>query len=171
MQSTDYATPHSLPGRMLSLLVAALLLLPMMAFAGGRLLDERDLARAIKQEADYQLLDARSAGARQLAPLAFSKRYEKDMQIDRGMVFVVADSDEEALAVARSIPAATDRRVFAVKGGADAWKSAQSELPSVIAPTGFVVPKGTCDLGKPALTFDAETKGKPGKAVLEPINK
>ena len=151
---------------------AALLILPMLGFAASDLLlNEADLAAKIGKESNCQLLDARSAEARQSAPLAFSTRYEKAMPVRKGLVFVVADSDAAALEIAQSIPAGSERSVFAVQGGADAWKRVQAKSATVVAPTGFVVPKGTCDLGAPSLKFDAKSGKETGKATLEPINK
>jgi hypothetical protein len=158
--------------RTLRMLGAALLILPTMSFAAeDLLLNEDSLAAKIGKEPNCQLLDGRSAEARRSAPLAFSMRYQKNMAIKKGLVFVVADSDEAALEIARSIPADAERSVFAVQGGADAWKRVQAKTATAVEPTGFVVPKGTCDLGKPSLKFDAKSNKNAGKPALEPINK
>jgi hypothetical protein len=148
-----------------------LLILPTMSLAAGDLLlNEDNLAAKIGKEPNCQLLDARSAEAQRLSPLAFSTRYEKTMPVRKGLVFLVADSDEAALEIVRSIPADAERSVYAVKGGADAWQRVQSKLATVVAPN-FVVPKGTCELGTPSLKIDAKSNKKSGKATLDPINK
>lgn len=136
-----------------------------LALAGeDLLLDARELADKLKQDANYQLLDARSAAARQLAPLAFSKDYEKGMALGSGQMFVVADSDEEALAIVHSIPDAAGRAVFAVQGGAGTWKQAQAEQSSASS-VDFIVPKGTCELGKPVLEIEAKPSDQKAKSA------
>ncbi len=147
-----------------------LLILPSLSLAGDLLLSKDGLAERIGKEPNYQLLDARNAKAQRSEPLAFSTRYEKAMPIKKGLVFVVADNDAAALEIAQSIPVNGDRSVFAVKGGADAWKQVQSRTAPVVAPA-FIVPKGTCEPGVPSLKIDAKPSKKTGKTTLEPINK
>ncbi|OGS90355.1 MAG: hypothetical protein A2Z95_03080 [Gallionellales bacterium GWA2_60_18] len=154
-------TNASILKRMLRNLGAALLLLPMLASAGELLLGEEDVAAKVTKEPTYQLLDARGVAARQTAPLAFSTKYEKLMPVNKGLVFVVADSDAAALEIAQSIPASSERSVFAVKGGADAWKRVQSKSVKQVK-TDFVVPKGTCEIGKPSLEIEAKHGNKSG---------
>jgi len=150
---------------------AFLLLLPALSLAAtDLLLDEQSLAAKIGKEPNYQLLDARSGEARRLTPLPFSIRYDRTVAIGKGLVFVVADSDAAALEIAQSIAATGNRNVFAVKGGADAWKRVQSKSATVVAP-GFVVPKGTCDLGEPSLEFEAPSGKKAGEPAHESITK
>lgn len=156
---------------LLHIIGVALLILPMLSLAANDLLlDEDGLAAKIGEEQNYQLLDARNTEAQRSTPLAFSARYKKTMPIKKGLVFVVADNDAAALEIVQSIPAADDRSVFAVKGGADVWKRVQSRTASVVAPT-FIVPKGTCEPGVPSLKIDAGSGKKTGKTTLEPINK
>jgi hypothetical protein len=171
MSSIKSGTAESIGKRMARMLGAALLALPALSLAADDLLlDEISLEKKVGREPNCQLLDGRSAEARRLAPLAFSVRYEKTVAVKKGLVFIVADSDEAALEIARAIPADAGRSVYAVKGGADAWKRVQSKTATAVAP-GFVVPKGTCDLGAPSLKFDAKSGNKGGKAALETINK
>jgi hypothetical protein len=128
----------------------SILLLPALSFAAGDLLlGEDELSAKIAKEPSYQLLDARPAATQQAAPLAFSIRYEKVMPIKKGLVFVVADTDAAALEIAQSIPA-TERSVFAVKGGAEAWKRVASKAAAPSAmPDSFVIPMNTCEQSKP----------------------
>jgi hypothetical protein len=171
MSTLEDLSMYSILKRISRVVGTALLILPALSLAAGDLLlNEGSLGAKIGKEANYQLLDARSAEAQRLSPLAFSTRYEKNMPLEKGLVFVVADSDAAALEIAQSIPAGNDRSVFAVKGGADAWKRAQSKAATVVAPN-FVVPKGTCELGTPSLKIDAKSNKKSGKTTLEPINK
>lgn len=126
-----------------------LLILPVPVFADeGMLLDAPMLAAKLGHSAEFQLLDARSTEAQRSMPLAFATRYQPLMAVKKGMVYVVADNDAAALEIAGSIPA-EGRSVFAVKGGAEAWKAAVAKTPSVSAmPDRFVVPKNTCEPGK-----------------------
>ena len=172
MLSIKSGTMDSIRKRMFRILGAALLILPTLSFAAGDLLlNESSLAAKIEKEQNYQLLDARGSVAQRSVPLAFSTRYEKVMPVKKGLVFVVADSDKAALEIAESIPAGSDRSVFAVKGGADAWKRVQSKTATAVAPTSFMVPNGTCEPGTPSLKIDAKPNKKTGKAALKPINK
>ena len=162
-------TTGNIAKRMLRTLGAVLLMLPALSFAAGNdlLLGGDDLAAKVAKERDYQLLDARSAAAQQSVPLAFSTKYRQVMPIRKGLVFVVADSDAAALEIAQSIPAGSDRSVFAVKGGAGTWREVQKKTAGTPASNAFIVPKGTCDLGAPALKFDARSGDQANGAARE----
>jgi hypothetical protein len=129
----------------------AILMLPALCLAANDLLlGENDLAAKIEKDKSYQLLDARSAGAQRIAPIAFSTRYQTTMPIKKGLVLIVADTDAAALEIAQSIPAGADRTVFAVKGGAEAWQHVSlNASPSSAMSDSFVIPMNTCEQGKP----------------------
>ena len=139
-------TKHILLGCCLAVLMAPAICLA----ADDLLLGENDLAAKIETDKDYQLLDARSADAHRIAPIAFSTRYQVIMPIKKGLVLIVADTDAAALKIAQSIPAGADRAVFAVKGGAEAWQrvSLSASPPSAMSDS-FVIPMNTCEQGKP----------------------
>ncbi len=127
-----------------------MLLLPVLSFgAEGVLLDEDTLSAKLDQTQDYQLLDARSAEAQRNAPIAFSTRYQAATPIKKGLVLIVADTDAAAVAIAQSIPVASDRFVFAVKGGCDAWQRVAKTSSAASISGNFVIPKNTCEQGKP----------------------
>jgi len=129
----------------------AILMMPALCLAANDLLlGENDLAAKIEKDKDYQLLDARSAEAQRIAPIAFSTRYQAAMPIRKGLVLIVAGTDAAALEIAQSIPAGSDRTVFAVKGGAEAWQrvSLNASPPSTMS-NSFVIPMNTCEPGKP----------------------
>lgn len=129
----------------------ALLMLPGLCMgAGPLLLDEGAVLTKVDQVQDYQLIDARSPEVQRSAPLAFSTLYRINATFMKGLVLVVADSDAEAVAIARSIPAAPSRSVFAVKGGAEGWRHVATRASSTAsASRSFVIPKDTCEQGKP----------------------
>jgi hypothetical protein len=132
-----------------------LLLLPALAFAAEDLLLNEDvLASYIAKQPEYQLLDARNPEAQRISPLAFSTKYQKSMTFKKGLVLIVADNDAAALAIARAIPAVSDCSVFAIKGGAAAWKRVSSKAPppSTMSDS-FVIPMNTCEQGKPLQTL------------------
>ena len=137
--------------RMLRCACLSLLLLPILSFgAEGVLLDEGALSAKLDQVQDYQLLDARNAEAQRNTPIAFSTRYQSTTPIKKGLVLIVADTDAAALEIAKAIPAATDRSVFAVKGGCDSWQRVMAKASPVTSVSGgFVIPKNTCEQGKP----------------------
>jgi hypothetical protein len=129
----------------------ALLVVPALCLAANDLLlGEKDLAAKIEKDTNYQLLDARSAEAQRIAPIAFSTKYQTIMPIRNGLVLIVADTDAAALKIAKSIPAEADRTVFAVKGGAEAWQrvSSNASPPSTMSDS-YVIPMNTCEPGKP----------------------
>ncbi len=129
-----------------------LLLFPVLAFGmDDVLLDEATLSFKLGRAQDYQLLDARSAQAQRDAPIAFSTRYEPNTAVKGGLVLVVADTDAAASAIAQAIVAGgADRAVFAVKGGYDSWQRvARKSSASTSIAGGFVIPKNTCEQGKP----------------------
>lgn len=139
-------TKHTLLGYCLAVLVA-----PALCFAANELLlGEKDLAAKIEKDKSYQLLDARSAEAQRIAPIAFSTKYQTVMPIKKGLVLIVADTDAAALGIAQSIPAESGRTVFAVKDGAEAWRrvSLNASPPSTMSDS-FVIPMNTCEPGKP----------------------
>ncbi len=138
----------------------AVLMMPALCLAANDLLlGENDLAAKIEKDKDYQLLDARSAEAQRIAPIAFSTRYQTTMPIRKGLVLIVADTDAAALQIAQSIPAGSDRTVFAVKGGAEAWQrvSLNASPPSTMS-NSFVIPVNTCEPGK---TLQVLKRNKP----------
>jgi hypothetical protein len=145
----------------------AILMAPALCFAANDLLlDENDLAVKIEKDKDYQLLDARSAETQRIAPIAFSTRYQTTMPIKKGLVLIVADTDDAALEIAQSIHDRPDCTVFAVKGGAEAWRrvSLNASPPSSMSDS-FVIPMNTCEQGKPLKEL------KRNKLWLEPKNK
>jgi hypothetical protein len=137
--------------RILRCVCLTLLLLPMLSFGAEELLlDEGALSTRLGLTQDYQLLDARSAEAQRNTPIAFSTRYQSTMPVKKGLVLIVADTDAEALAIAKSIPAAPDRFVFAVKGGCESWQRVMTKTPvSTSVSRSFVIPTNTCEQGKP----------------------
>jgi len=154
--------------RMLRILGMALLLLSALSFAAGDLLlNEDDLAAKVAKEPNYQLLDARGAAARRSAPLPFSTKYEKNMPVKQGLVFVVADSDEAAQEIARSIPAGSDRSVFAVKGGLDAWRRVHTKDSTLAVPDHFIIPKNTCDPAGTVMKMRSNAAIKADKTATE----
>jgi len=155
--------------RLLRHLALGLLMLPALAFAAAdMLLDAAGLTAKLDKTAEYQLLDARGAEAQRNVQLAFSTRYQPLMAVKKGLVFIVADSDEAALEIAASIPA-EGRTVYAVKGGAEAWKQVQSKSVTAVKHD-FVVPKGTCELGKPSLHIKADS-GTKASAPAQKVDK
>lgn len=136
--------------RILSCLCLALLL-PVPCFgAEGVLLDEKALSAKLDQIQDYQLLDARNAEAQRDAPIAFSTRYQITTPIKTGLVLIVADTDAAALEIAKAISVVSNRSVYVVKGGSATWQRVMAKAPPVTSVSGsFVIPKNTCEQGKP----------------------
>ena len=130
----------------------ALLMLPGLSMgAESLLLDEGALSKKVEQNQDYQLIDARNPEAQRAAPIAFSTCYRINVTFIKGLVLIVADTDAEALVIAQSVPATPGRSAFAVKGGFDAWQRVASKAssPATSISRNFVIPKNTCEQGKP----------------------
>jgi hypothetical protein len=154
--------------RMLCAFGVSLVLLSTLGFAAGELLlNENEVAAKVAKQPDYQLLDARGAAARRSAPLPFSTKYEKDMVLQRGLVFVVADSDAAALEIAQAIPASGDRSVFAVKGGLNAWRRVHTRDSTLTVPSDFVIPKNTCEPAVTVMKMKSNAAIKADKAATE----
>lgn len=128
-----------------------LALLPTLCWAGSEvLLDEAKLSALIAKNNEYQLLDARNAAAQRSAPIAFSTTYRINMPISNGLVLIVADDDKTAVAIAQSIPMAMSRSVYAVQGGSEILQKVITTAPATTSVSGsFVIPKNTCEQGKP----------------------
>lgn len=131
----------------------AVLLLPLPGHTADEamLLDEAALSVRLEKAAeDYQLLDARNREAQRLAAIPFATRYQINTPLKRGLVLVVADDDAAAVAVAKGIPAGNGRAVFAIKGGAEAWRRVAQKASAPTSVSGsFVIPMNTCEQGKP----------------------
>lgn len=132
-------------------LAVLLMLFPIVCWGGsGVLLDETKLSALIAKESDYQLLDARSSAMQRSAPIAFSTVYRINTPISNGLVLVVADDDRTATEIAESIPAAINRSVYAVQGGSEMWQKVITNAPASRSTSdSFVIPKNTCEQGKP----------------------
>ena len=121
------------------------------AQAGTTLGDRRQIGAALALLPPCCVVDARSALPRALRPLKDAIAWSKDIRIvPTGTVVVVADSDKEALAVARRIAARFQaRHVLAVKGGFDTWRDVLAAAAEPGMPATFVIPKNTCEQGTP----------------------
>lgn len=137
--------------RMAVILLLAMPFVSASSFAADVLfIEEVALLKIVSNDQDYQLMDARAPEMQQIAPLAFSTRYRLNVPITKALVLVVADTDADALEVARDIPAAEGRAVYAVKGGFETWQRVAKQAASPAAASkSFVIPKNTCEQGKP----------------------
>lgn len=107
------------------------------------------------------IVDARSEKARQLAAMPGALQYREGLKVKpTSHAVVVADSDARALAVARSLAAASRYEVYALKGGLEAWQAVERRLQAHANKPGskfsFVIPHNTCEQGKPLHVFKAE---------------
>jgi hypothetical protein len=139
--------------RRLTLLAAFLLALP--AFAATSLQDRRQIMDSLKYVPPCCVIDGRAPGPRQLRPLNDAVVWHKGALIKpTGTVVVIADTDSQALTLARQIAKQFHAQsVVAVKGGLDTWRDvlAASQEPGM--PATFVIPKNTCEQGTPLQTL------------------
>lgn len=136
--------------RLLAKFLLTFLLLPALAMAAeeGLLLDFQALTAKIAEAEDiYQIVDARNPAAQRDNRIAYARKYHRDMPLNRSLVLVVADTDEQGLAVAREIPAVSGREVFAVQGGVTTWREiiAAQPAPKEGITEAFGLPTNTCD--------------------------
>lgn len=129
----------------------ALFLLPGLSMgAEPLLLDEGAVSKKIEQVQDYQLIDARDSEMQRLAPLAFSTRYGINTRFNKSLVLIVADTDADAMEIAKSVPTVKGRSVYAVQGGDETWFRVAKKASAVTSVSKtFVIPKNTCEQGKP----------------------
>lgn len=118
----------------------------------------------IKLMNDYglslQLLDARSEKQR-TAPLAGATVVGAATRARRGVVLIVGDRDDQALAIAEALEKRDDGvRAYVAAGGLAAYEAARDAyLSAPVEDTssyGFVIPRDTCQPGEPAHVFEAQ---------------
>jgi hypothetical protein len=130
-------------------------LFPGFAVASAALLDGEQLSERMKGGEMCCVIDAREEGRRKQRPVRFAVTYQEGLKLSPGgFAVVVADDDAKALTIAETLAAQTDKPVYAVKGGYDAWRLtpeglARASAPQITAPKNFVIPSDTCAQGKP----------------------
>lgn len=107
------------------------------------------------------VIDARSDKARQADALPGALQYRDGLLVTpTSHAVIVADTDAQALAVARKVAVASAHAVYAAKGGLPAWRAVETRLQAQAAKPGskfsFVIPHNTCEQGKPLHVFKAE---------------
>jgi hypothetical protein len=107
------------------------------------------LQAALQAAAPCCVVDARSAKARKVKPIADAVVYRPDLRINpTSAVVVIADSDSEALRIGRALAAASGAmQVIAVQGGFETWQAAMR--PGGNGGLRFVIPSDTCQQGTP----------------------
>ncbi len=133
----------------------SLCLLVSLGHAGPvELKDEPEVANLLGKKPAVTMIDARGPQKRAQKVIPFSL-IPGEMAIQfKGVALVVADSDREALEVARTLSQGGGREVYAVRGGYDTWDQARSSgkgagVPDLAASKQFTIPKDTCAQGKP----------------------
>lgn len=135
--------------RLLALVAATSCTLP--ALAGVTLEDRATIVESLKFTPPCCVVDGRSPGPRQLRPLKDAIVWQKGVRIQpTGAIVVIADSDQEARALARHIARQFGAKtVIAVKGGFDTWRDVIVATQEPGMPATFVIPKNTCEQGTP----------------------
>lgn len=129
--------------------------------ATALLQDEAQLAALLTTSPQCCVIDARSAQRRKEDALPGALAYGEDLRIKpTSAVVVLADTDARALAVARTLAKTSPHKVYAVKGGLQAWRAVEVRLRAQASKPGskysFVVPFNTCEQGKPLHVFEAQ---------------
>lgn len=133
------------------------------AWADVRLLDEAGLLQALDRQPPCCVVDGRAPAHRKALPVADALPYRPGMKIHpTATVVVVADSDEQAMNIARRLDRAyPGKSIIAVKGGRAVWASVLSAgqpSHSVQGSRSFVIPSNTCEQGTPLETLN---RGQP----------
>lgn len=123
-----------------------------------QLMGEEALLLALEHQPPCCVIDARPARHRTALPLPDSLAYRPGMNIiPTASVVIVADSDEQAVAIARRFDKAyPGKSIIAVQGGHAVWASvlaASQRSRSVQGSRSFVIPSNTCEQGPPLQTL------------------
>ncbi|MDP1610425.1 MAG: hypothetical protein Q8M11_05175 [Sulfuritalea sp.] len=143
-------------------LVRALPLIICLATAGAAhaeasLADKAQLVAALSARGPCCVIDGRRAESRRREILKDALPWRSSLKINpTASVVVVADRDQDALGIARTLARKhPGKTILAVKGGVATWKSASFALLAASAEGGagglvnFVIPANTCEQGKP----------------------
>jgi len=139
-------------------LLALSCLLPIKpAQAQASLNDKAQLVAALSAKGPCCVIDGRAADQRKRELLDNALPWHARLEIKpTATVVVVADRDQEALGIARTLASKyPGKPILAVKGGVATWKSASFAMLAASATGGagglvnFVIPANTCEQGKP----------------------
>jgi hypothetical protein len=128
------------------------------ASAKVQLMGEAALLGALEHQPPCCVIDARPAQHRNALPLPEAVAYRPGMKIvPTASVVIVADSDEQAMAIARRFDKAyPGKSIIAVQGGHAVWTSvlaAAQQSRSLQGSRSFVIPSNTCEQGRPLQTL------------------
>ena len=130
---------------------------PGIATAAGiaLLLDNTQLAEALKSGQPCCVIDARSEGPRRQNPIPFAVIHREGLTISATtFAIVIADNDQRALDVARALAVLNKGKIYAVKGGFAAWQqTVAGGAGGTSMPKSFTIPSNTCEQGKPLHEF------------------
>ncbi|MBI5901706.1 MAG: hypothetical protein HZB40_21115 [Rhodocyclales bacterium] len=127
------------------------------AQAQASLKDKPQLLAALAARPPCCVIDGRGVASRQREALDDALAWRSDLEISpTATVIVVADRDQDALAIARTLERKyPGKPILAVKGGVAAWKATKLAMLVRSADGGasglvnFVIPANTCEHGKP----------------------
>lgn len=127
------------------------------AQAQASLQDKAQLVKALSARGPCCVIDGRAATSRKREALDNALPWHADLKINpTATVVVVADSDQDALGIARALERRyPGKTILAVKGGVATWKATTFALLAGSANGGagglvnFVIPANTCEQGKP----------------------
>ncbi|MBI5107821.1 MAG: hypothetical protein HZA62_03665 [Rhodocyclales bacterium] len=125
--------------------------------AQAGLKDKPQLVAALAARSPCCVIDGRGAASRQRDALDNAVLWRSTLEITpTATVIVVADRDQDALAIARTLERKyPGKPILAVKGGVATWKATTFALFARSADGGagglvsFVIPANTCEHGKP----------------------
>lgn len=127
------------------------------AQAQASLKDKSELVAALSAKPPCCVIDGRRADSRKREVLDNALLWRAELKINpTATVVVVADRDQDALAIAKTLERKhPGNPILAVKGGVAIWKAATFALLAGSASGGagglvnFVIPANTCEQGQP----------------------
>jgi hypothetical protein len=132
------------------------------------LYDQARLLAALSAQTPCCVIDGRAAANRQRERLDEALPYRPDLRIrPTANVVVIADRDQDALAIARALGRRhPGKPILAVQGGLATWRAVSLALvaapdPNAAASGGrysFVIPANTCEQGKPLQVLQPDKK-------------
>jgi hypothetical protein len=150
-----------------ALWLAGLLTVPPAGHAQALLLEADRLPAQLKAAPACCVVDARGEAARRARPLPGALAWSPELvPPPGGPMILIGETDAVAHDLARRISRGLrGKQVIAVKGGAEAWRQL---VASGGTAGGFVIPRNTCEQGKPLQKLRFDVKGTPPAAAAEP---
>lgn len=126
------------------------------AFGGAALAEgQAQIAQRLKDRPECCVIDARGELGRLRAAIPFAIAHTSGVTVKKGaFALLVADTDDAALAAARSVAQRSAGDVIAVNGGYSTLQAlGRAATPASASPSRFTIPSNTCEQGEALQEF------------------